>query len=341
MKNRMPENWTAPYPGIVAEFGDQVSEVTIAYYGVQSSKVALTRNHEFIEWFESLLQDDYAPKAVERAKFADNQGHENIFFIAYWSDNDAFGKWESTENYRKFWHAEERLHSDFGVWKEVLRIPVSRFETLFSATDKAGAAQMCPHFSSPINEHAYWGSMRDRFDISKSSPLSSEEKGLSSPALHDSLHHRIVVSPPENLTLIRSAQDYTDSESEEREYYQKHLVPVLQAGMDYIGKNPLDSGCCMNRFSVELDENWEEQKKTFGAAYFLSLSHLENWAEHHPSHLAIFGNFHKMAQHFNFQFNLKLWHEVSVLPENDQLFEYVNCHPMTGLMPWFPGKAIA
>ena len=35
---------------------------------------------------------------------------------------------------------------------------------------------------------------------------------------------------------------------------------------------------------------------------------------------------------------LKLWHEVSITPAAGQVFEYINCHPGTGLLPYFPSE---
>ena len=121
----------------------------------------------------------------------------------------------------------------------------------------------------------------------------------------------------------------------------ENVHPTLIKGMNFIRDNPLETGCCTNRFADEVDLAGNPQKKTFGCAYFLTLAHLEQWAEHHPTHLAIFGNFFKMVKYFNFQLDLKLWHEVSVLPGDNQLFEYVNCHPNTGLLPWFEVETVA
>ena len=65
------------------------------------------------------------------------------------------------------------------------------------------------------------------------------------------------------------------------------------------------------------------------------LAHLEQWVSSHPTHLAIYDRFMAMVQEHNFQLNIKLWHEVAVLPGNGQQFEYINCHPETGLLPDF------
>jgi aliphatic aldoxime dehydratase len=38
---------------------------------------------------------------------------------------------------------------------------------------------------------------------------------------------------------------------------------------------------------------------------------------------------------------LRTWHEVFVLPAEGQHFEYLNCAPRTGLLPYFDGERLA
>ncbi|WP_267873812.1 phenylacetaldoxime dehydratase family protein [Hyphomicrobium album] len=58
-------------------------------------------------------------------------------------------------------------------------------------------------------------------------------------------------------------------------------------------------------------------------------AHLESWAESHHTHLRIFGTFMRLVEKLP---NLKLYHEVSVFDADAQHYEYINCHPNTGLM---------
>ena len=135
--------------------------------------------------------------------------------------------------------------------------------------------------------------------------------------------------------MIRSAQNWTQCQGSELDLYQNEVHPVLIEGMNFIRDNPLDTGCISCRFMDELTETGEKQAKTFGMAYFLTMTHLEAWVRSHPTHLAIFRSFHKMVQQLDFQLDLRLWHEVIVLPEGPHIFEYVNCHEKTGLLPYF------
>jgi aldoxime dehydratase len=91
-------------------------------------------------------------------------------------------------------------------------------------------------------------------------------------------------------------------------------------------------GCHTNRYVRHVDENRCALEKTFGMSLWRSLSHLEVWAGSHPTHVAIFGSFMRMVKATNFQPRLRLYHEVAVLAEDEQHFEYVNCHPSTGML---------
>ena len=75
--------------------------------------------------------------------------------------------------------------------------------------------------------------------------------------------------------------------------------------------------------------------------HFLSLRHMENWAEKHPTHAAIFNAAISRYKQYGASNQLRTWHEVYVLPAGDQLFEYVNCDPGTGLLRWFSGERLA
>ncbi|NVL62774.1 phenylacetaldoxime dehydratase, partial [Pseudomonas syringae pv. actinidiae] len=46
----------------------------------------------------------------------------------------------------------------------------------------------------------------------------------------------------------------------------------------------------------------------------------------------IFGGFMQYVQTLNFQVQLRLYHEIAVIPSEAQYFEYLNCHPGSGLL---------
>ncbi len=91
-------------------------------------------------------------------------------------------------------------------------------------------------------------------------------------------------------------------------------------------------GCYLNRYMQHIDAQGRPLEKTFGLSMWRSLAHLEKWAEAHPTHIAIFGTFMRVVQELEFNLQLRLYHEVAVLSQNEQVYEYINCHPGTGML---------
>jgi aldoxime dehydratase len=143
---------------------------------------------------------------------------------------------------------------------------------------------------------------------------------------------RVTVNPGQNVCMIRSGQDWSDTTGEERATYLGRVRPKLIDGMTYLRDKGLPIGCFSCRYMQVLDGVGAVTENTFGQAYFKSLGTLEHWAEHHPTHLAIFGTFMREMAPLGEAMQLRLWHEVMVLPAEAQIFEYINCHDRTGLM---------
>jgi hypothetical protein len=180
--------------------------------------------------------------------------------------------------------------------------------------------------------------MRDRIPAAAASALDSPfGPALVHRAKTETRGRRIHVVPPENLALIRSGQDWSDCRGEELATFQAAIRPAWEAGMDYLLKNPIDSGCVEMRATDEMTADGLRVKRSAGVGYFLTPGHLERWAESHPTHLAIFRSFIGMAMKLK-EIDIRLWHEVAVLPAAGQAFEYVNCHGETGLLPFFAGE---
>ncbi len=329
----MPKAWEPPYPSWSAVFGPDVEKVVLAYFAAQTKTGDISPFHD---WFRSLLSIENAPDHVERATYTDASAYRNDVYVCYWKKKESYTAWSDAPKFAEWWENETRLQEDAGYWHEVIFAPRDRLETLFSSENAAGIAAISSNFTGPITEHGYWGGMRDRIP-------ESETNDFINPAI-DSLEFlpgtdnpgkRLRILPPENLCLIRSAQDWTNCKGEELNIYQDELQPVLVEGMNFIRDNPIETGCVSCRFMDELTIEGEPQSKTFGQAYFLTMGHLEAWSKSHPTHLAIFQGFHRMVQKLESPPDLKLWHEVIVLPPGQHIFEYVNCHPFTGLLPFF------
>jgi len=111
--------------------------------------------------------------------------------------------------------------------------------------------------------------------------------------------------------------------------------------MQFLREKPAETGCCCLRYQQTCNSRGDPAPEAYALGYLLSFSHLEQWAERHPSHHAIFSG--ALAQHRKYcpSNQLGIWHEVYVLPERRQPFEYLNCHPGTSLLSYLEAEQVA
>ena len=214
------------------------------------------------------------------------KGVETVF-MAYWVNPAAYERWR---------HSCEALCLA-GVYCETAYIPADHWETI------AGTKRPLPGIrnltSVDLTElHDYWGSARDRMAASQHDPF---EAAPGSPL-------------PANMCLIRSGQKWDECLSDEREMYFTDIEPKLRAGIDYLARNP-ESGCISSRFLREQNMDGDDLESTSFVGWFEDLASLETWSRSHSTHMAIFHSFLSTAQLLGRPPKLRLWHEVSVLPE--------------------------
>lgn len=335
----MPPDWKPPAPAWSANFAEQKTPVVTAYFGIQLNPSA---SQEIDDRLQKLLNGTDAPANVESATYIDRAGFRTLLLSAYWTDPARYQSWQKSSGFAVWWNDPARRHGRHGYFREILKVAPDRFETIFSLHCQVGIANTggCP-VVGPIREHNYWGSMRDRILASADDQLLSEygEK-LPRLGMDSTLNRRLKVTVPENLAVIRSGQDWTDCGGSELAQFTESVQPALFEGMNFLRNHPDETGCCDLRFAQEIGDGGSPLKKTFGLGYFLTLEHLEKWASTHPTYLAIFARFLTMVREYGKDLKLKLWHEVSVLPSAGQVFEYINCHSGTGLLPYFPSTEI-
>ena len=181
--------------------------------------------------------------------------------------------------------------------------------------------------SDLVQEHAYWGGARDRIPLSQSDEMAPAGKPQ---VVAEGARLRVL--PHENLCLIRSGQDWADTEADESHMYQHDVEPVLREGMDFLRDEGLAIGCFANRYMRVVDAGGAPVDKSFGMSWWKSLAVLERWSESHPTHLAIFGAAMRYLSKLGPAARLKLYHEVTVAAAEEQFFEYLNCHDRTGML---------
>lgn len=323
---RVSGDYQPPYPSFVARHKREVKRVVMAYFGVQFREADRREGREALERLASGFAAPDGPGHWDRAGYLDQAGFENRVCAAYWDDPARFDAWFPAA--RAAWTGAQATTRGVGTFVEVLRPSIERYETLFSSLGRPeGVSTLADHMSGEIQEHGYWGGMRDRIPLSQTDELapigapSRKREGA-----------RIQVAPQENLCLIRSGQDWSDTLATERAMYVRDVEPVLREGMDFLRDHGRAIGCYANRYMQVVDAQGNPTDKTYGMSWWKSLADLERWAETHPTHLKIFGAAMKYLSALGPAGKLRLYHEVTVAAVGEQFFEYFNCHDLTGVM---------
>lgn len=309
---------------------DKTNEIVYAQIGIQAKMQV-----ETAEWSEKIAESfklPNGPEHVDHGIFTDIANYYNRLFIAYWSDVKEYEDWLKCEQVQSWWQGKE-LEENIGLFHEAAKIPVTHFETIHSMQNRnSGVTHFLP--LEETKEHAYWGSMRKRIPASSCESFDSAIDKITT-ANKDTFGKRVKVIPPDNVCLIRTAQDWSRCNADEKETYLTFVAPALEKAYDYLNKNQEESGCISPKFIQEIDEHGNPLEKTCISAFFISLKHLEHWTHNHETHKAVFAAFMEMLKKHQFSVQLSLWHEVSVLTSEKLHLEYMNCHPKTGFIPYF------
>ncbi|KAF2145866.1 uncharacterized protein K452DRAFT_355386 [Aplosporella prunicola CBS 121167] len=343
----MPPNSTPPFPAYCSRFPESTKDIVMAIIGAQSHDQE-ELGIDTLDPVRKFVDDaNCSPRFWDIASGRDSQDRHNVILIAYWSSRADYEQWTRESGFEKWWSGLDPQDQPHGWFLEVLFPPMQNLETIFTTVEPPeGVGQMQKCISAPFQEHGYWGSMRDRMPAAQTDPLVGENREMdaaftperSSQGLEtgeSNERKRVRVPGKENLCVIRSGQDWSVASQRERSLYLESMHPVLTKGMDFLRNEGKDIGCYNCRFMEIRDTNNDALSKsdrTFGLAFFNDMASLENWSKKHETHLDIFGRFLKYTKELNFDISLRLYHEVYVLKPDQQLFEYVGCHPEAGLL---------
>jgi aldoxime dehydratase len=324
---RKPETFRPPYPSFSARFDPAIEQVVMAYLGVQYATpeppaVVAAALAELLAGAGGA----YGPDHRDQARYVDEAGYQTILNILYWTDPGDFDRWLGR---RESWTGPQHRSKEAGFFSEVVRPTVRRFETLFSSDRTEGVSVASEQFSGEIQEHGYWGGARDRMPLAQTDRL--DPSGELSAEI-DPATGLVTVRPHSNLCLIRSGQQWAETDGDERRMYLEEVEPVLRAGMDFLRDDGLDIGCYANRYLRVTTDEGAETDKSFGMSWWRSLEDLETWSESHPTHVAIFRAALKYLSTMGAGARLRLYHEVTVAEAGQQEFRYLGCHDRTGML---------
>ncbi|OZF01316.1 aliphatic aldoxime dehydratase [Rhodococcoides fascians] len=332
ISRRVPDSYQPPFPMFVGRADQHIEQVTMAYLGVQShGENKRSEALAAIGHIVSSLDSPHGPVHHDVTHHVDNKGDDNYIVVGYWNDPAMFTLWLRSPDVEDWWASDERLGERIGYFREVVAPRVDQFETLYAFQDQLpGVGALMNSISGEINEHGYWGSMRERFPLSQNDWMQpGGSDALQIVSGDPDAGGRVVVAGHDNIALIRSGQDWRETGPAERTLYEDEIQPTLHAGMDFLRDHGREVGCYSNRLVRNIELDGTPLDETYNIGHWHSLERLERWAESHPTHLRIFTTFFKVVAELD---KLRLYHEVSVSDQPNQLFEYINCHPATGMM---------
>ncbi|MCW2306891.1 phenylacetaldoxime dehydratase family protein [Rhodobium gokarnense] len=313
----------------------------VEFLGIQGPDAPTLDASPFFAFAGQSLSGLSGPDVVDHARHVDDAGQLNHIIAAYWVDEDAHKDWAAAFEASDFWNDPARLSEACGYFRESLSIPVGRQETLYWADYPAGLGRSPNVATYPTPYCGYFGAMRDRIPLAavETFPSMAGDR-LAPPVRRETRGARWVVEAPGNLAVIRSATFWGNCDREQREDFEEKLRVPLEKGMSYLRDNAVPAGCCSLRYQQSIGADFNELPEAHALGYFLSLGHLEDWSERHKSHHAIFAAAIARYKKYGAANQLRTWHEVFVLPDTGQTFDYLNCAPETGLLPWFEARKI-
>ena len=225
------------------------------------------------------------PEHLERARIVNSEDRETVF-LGYWTDAESQVRWS----------LRSQALNQPAVLQETAIIPSRRWETLQSTPEITPGVRSLTAVE-PTDIHGYWGSARDRIPASAASCLADQSSDLR----------------PGDLCLIRSGQVWAHCGDKERTLYLRDVEPKLAAAIDVLANDP-ETGCLSGRFLREQTIDGTDLESTSFVGWFRDLESLEKCSKTHSAHTAIFNSFLSMVNKLDFNFDLRLWHEVSVIP---------------------------
>lgn len=332
---RAPE-WTAPPTAHAEAAGQQARAANDERNARLLAPDAYDREalaaSPFFAWVDSATTSRFGPGHCDHSRYFDREGYIHHVFIGYWTRQERFEAFRASREYVGFWDAKQRTTEAFGYYREEMTIPRERQESVFFWDYVAGIGRCEAVTLVKTFETGYYGSMRDRIPERR---IDGPDEPLRAPTLRATAKSRIQVHPDEFVAMIRSGQLWARTHGEQRAHYFEELQPAVHAGMSYIRDNPVQSGCCSVRYMQGCDVWGRMVDEGTGLAFFKNLGCMESWAKDHASHEKIYTIAKQQLMRKGFVRQLRTYHEVCVLPDYGQFFEYCNCHPMTGLLPWF------
>ncbi len=265
----------------------------------------------------------------------DEAGLENTILAAYWTEPGGYARSAGTAGSARGSRPTRNARGGrllVGSWWR----PTTATRLSTSAPGyRIGLGRTPDSEIVPITTNGYFGAARDRVPLSAIDPLDAPGEGLMPPAAApDSRGRHLLAMVPHNTTVLRSRRNPGEAlGGEQLDDYLHALQPKLLRGSARLVAHRRSTGCLSLRIMTNLNEDGSPRAEASVYAAFLSIVQLETWAASHETHLDIYQHAIAMNRLHKEKREVVTWHELFVL-QMGNLFEYVNCHPRTGLLPY-------
>jgi aldoxime dehydratase len=180
---RASQDYSPPYSAWVARMEPKITQVVMGYFGVQlKGKTHAAPAADAMKYLLEHFAIESGPGHHDMARCTDERGFDTLIAIADWDDPAVFQRWIASPSLAQWWADPQR--------------------------GKEGIGLLADGLSGEIQEHGYWGAARDRLPISQTDGLrATSAVSATAPAPGQ----RVVVRPNDNLALIRSGQEWTQT----------------------------------------------------------------------------------------------------------------------------------
>ncbi|OUZ11935.1 phenylacetaldoxime dehydratase [Aeromicrobium sp. PE09-221] len=332
---RRPEGHTPRAPRWTLSFDEPTSLLTSDYLAIQVDSMEAAGVEEFLAAARASWGQDHAPESYELLAFVDAQGALNLVSLGYWRDATEHARWCLTADLPRWFAGLEPRTLSFGMWHEVIQVPMDRFETIYSDPARPFGMAGCPGTERvPMTTNGYFGAARDRFPVSAIDRLEAPTPHRRREPLAPSRGRRLRAESGHNAIAIRSGQYWEESEGDQLVDYEENLQSKLMTGMRFLQEHADQQGVMSLRIMTSLDvETLRPRRETSVLGHFAEMELLERWAEGHETHAAIYEHAIEKKREYGDERSVVTWHEVFAMVASTA-YEYVNCHEETGILPY-------
>lgn len=321
----------ADYPGKTARFAPHVERLIYGVFGVQARSPAA--GAALAAELESLFALPDGPMHLEHLRYVDEQGAQCEVYLAHWTDRARYARWYQGTAFCTWWRALP-MHGPVGCWREIIDAGRDYYQYGAGVPEAGGMSALGELV--PCDKFGYWGGYRDRVPASAHDDFAPALVAMPMRVVRETLGRRLRVETPDNLCFIREGQAWDKATAEERRVWQDKMATVVERWVSTLRDKPAETGCFSLRFCQELDLHTRTVlEKQSQIAFLLSLAHIERAARTAHTHLKVKQTFTDMYTEPRFTPRMHIWVEMLILKRGELDNEYVNCHAMSGLLPYF------